>query len=79
MEWLHSDLTFFLLLTRLRPDSLELLGLPGQRRHLGVVQGALLIDAVDAKVDGSAKDAVKVAGVVTHWTVAGRIWNTNHI
>ena len=36
---------------------------------------ALLIDAVDAKVDGSAENTVKVTGVLTHGTVASRICN----
>ena len=52
-------------------DSLQLLGLSGQHRHLGVGQGALLVDAVDAEVDGGAKHAVKVTGVVAHRTVPG--------
>ena len=38
-----------------------------------MVEGALLVDAVDAKVDGGAQHAVEVAGVVAHWAVAGRL------
>ena len=42
--------------------------------HLGVVEGALLVDGVHAEVDGRARHAVKVARVVAHRTVPCGIW-----
>ena len=37
------------------------------------MEGALLVDAVDAEVDGCAQHAVEVARVVAHWAVSGRL------
>ena len=44
-----------------------------------MVKGSFLIDAVDAKIDSSAQNTVKVTGVVTHGTVSGRICEENKI
>ena len=40
------------------------------------MEPALVIDAVDAEVDGSPQDAVEVTGLVAHWTVPGRVWES---
>ena len=44
-----------------------------------MVQGSFLVDAVNAKIDSSAQNTVKVTGVVTHGTVSGRICEENEI
>ena len=38
------------------------------------METSLVIDAVDAEVDGGPENAVEVTGLVAHWTVPGRVW-----
>ena len=66
--------TFRLFLFLLGADTTELLGFSGESGDLGIVEPALVIDAVDAEVDGGPQDAVEVTGLVAHWTVPGRVW-----
>ena len=63
-----------MLLFLLSSDTPEFLGFSGERRDLGVGEAALVVDAVDAEVDGGPQDAVEVTGLVAHGTVPGGVW-----